>query len=262
MRADYSTIIDIIASEEEKLDKHWTQNWDSIGNQRRAQWKIRLGPEYRVLKKFAPKLHHGLGPARVLDGGCGLGEWCLLLKDLGFEPYGLDISTSTIEMLKSTFPKMHFVRDDIRTTSFPDNYFDLYISWGTFEHFENGLNDCFAEALRIIKPGGKLIITVPFYNNRLKAIDAGRSISQPENTEFYQWRLEKEELLQEFEKGGFICEHSEPIYTHEGLSRHLHHRYGLPYGRLNKYTSMALSVFAPANYFAHMLIGVGTKPAS
>ncbi|MEG3617220.1 class I SAM-dependent methyltransferase [Magnetovibrio sp. PR-2] len=260
MRADYSTIVDASASEEEKLDKHWTDNWESIGNQRRAQWKIKMGPEFAVVDRFAPKPQPGGSLMRVLDGGCGLGEWCLLLKDMGFEPHGLDISTPTVEALTQEFPDMHFVRDDIRNTSFADNHFDLYISWGTFEHFENGLQDCFAEALRVIKPGGKLIITVPFYNTRLKKIDGGVLPQKGENTEFYQWRLEQDELRQEFEKGGFTCDRIEPIYTREGLNRHLHHRYGLPYGRLTSLLAMGLSAVMPAKTFAHMLIGVGTKP--
>ena len=258
MRADYSKIVDITTSEEEKLDKHWTENWNSIGNQRRAPWKIKLSPEHKIVQKYAPAVK--AGPVRVLDGGCGLGEWCLLLKDQGYEPYGLDISTPTVNALNAEFPAMKFVRDDIRNTSFEADFFDFYISWGTFEHFENGLQDCFKEALRVIKPGGRLIITVPFYNKRLKKIDLANPAERGDNTEFYQWRLEEEEFRQEILKGGFQCDHIEPIYTREGLGRHLHHEYGLPYGKMNKILSIGLSPFVSAERYAHMLIGVATKP--
>ncbi|MCW8916459.1 MAG: class I SAM-dependent methyltransferase [Magnetovibrio sp.] len=257
MRADYSVITEAVSSEEEKLDKHWTKNWESIGNQRRALWKIKAGPEYGVVCKYAPQLNHE--PMRVLDGGCGLGEWCLLLKEMGYEPHGLDISTSTVEALRDEFPDMNFVRDDIRNTSFSDDYFDFYISWGTFEHFENGLQDCFKEAHRVLKPGGKLIVTVPFYNLRLKEMDGDRDNSKPANTEFYQWRLEQNELSSEFKLGGFSCEHVAPIYTREGVGRHLHHKFGMPYGKLNRLLAWSLSPIMSAERYAHMLIGVGTK---
>jgi SAM-dependent methyltransferase len=177
MRADYSIKSDPSLSEEDRLDNHWTENWKKIDNQRRSQWRIKLRPEYKVVRKYAPQPGNGV---RVLDGGCGLGEWCILLKDLGYEPYGLDLSTPTVQALREEFPDMYFVREDIRKTSFEDNFFDLYISWGTFEHFENGLQDCFKEAHRVLKPNGTLIISVPFYNSRLKTLDAENVISDNE----------------------------------------------------------------------------------
>lgn len=256
MRADFSQITNEEITETQKLDQYWTNNWKTINNQRRPQWKIKAGPEFPVVMKTAPPP----GPnVRVFDGGCGLGEWCLLLKETGYETYGLDLSTPTVASLNKEFPDMHFVREDIRKTNFEHNFFDLYISWGTFEHFENGLQDCFKEAYRIIKPGGKLIITVPFYNQRLKDIDKKEGNEMPENSEFYQWRLMRSELAEEFEKGGFSCDTLSPIYKHQGLSRHLHHRFGLPYGPLNRIISIVLSPFIPANRFAHMLIATGTK---
>jgi SAM-dependent methyltransferase len=258
MRADFITRSDTNLNEQERLDNHWTENWKKIDNKRRSKWRIKMRPEYKVVRKYAPSPDAGV---RVLDGGCGLGEWCILLKDLGYEPFGLDLSTPTVESLRSEFPDMHFVREDIRKTSFENDFFDLYISWGTFEHFENGLQDCFQEAYRVLKSGGTLIISVPFYNDRLKAIDKAHGITEPNKNEneFYQWRLETKELLNEFKINGFECKHVQPIYTREGLGRHMHHQYGIPYGKLSRLSSILLSPFANPQKFAHMLIGVAVK---
>ncbi len=258
MRADYSIKSNPNLTEEERLDKHWTENWNKGGNQRHAQWRIKVRHEYKMLRNFAPEPAKGV---KVLDGGCGLGEWCILLRNLGYETYGLDLSTSTVQSLRSEFPEMDFSREDIRQTSFENNFFDLYISWGTFEHFENGLQDCFREAHRILKRKGTLIISVPFYNGRIKAIDTelGRPVKDENTNQFYQWRLEEDELASEFETSGFTVKHIEAFNTREGLNRHIHHTYGIPYGILCRLPAVVLSPFVDPKQYAHMLIGVASK---
>ena len=86
----------------------------------------------------------------------------------------------------------------------------------------------------MLKSGGTLIISVPFYNDRLKAIDKAHGITEPNKNEneFYQWRLETKEILNEFKINGFECKHVQPIFTREGLGRHMYHQYGIPYGKL------------------------------
>src|SRR5262249_17010217 len=116
------------------------------------------------MKPYLDRLPKG---SRLLDGGCGTGEWTLYFQQKGFDVCGLDISRTTVEKLKSYFPDSRFVVGDIRKTDFPDNTFDAYYSWGAFEHFEIGLGPCLDEAYRVLKPGGWLFISVPLHNGRL-----------------------------------------------------------------------------------------------
>ena len=148
---------------------------------------------------MAPYLAQLPKGARILDGGCGLGDWTLCLARQGFSVAGLDLSRQTVAQLKSRFPEAEFVDGDIRRTVFSDNSFDAYFSWGVFEHFEAGLQDCVREAYRIVKPGGWLFITVPMDNLRLAMLAAtNSSIPVPEGRQrFYQWRLTRPELQRE-----------------------------------------------------------------
>ena len=103
---------------------------------------------------------------RILDGGCGLGEWTVFLGQQGFDVVGLDLSAEVVDRLKVRFPATQFVRGDIRHTGFEAESFDACFSWGAFEHFENGIGDCLDEAHRVLRPGGWLFISVPFDNWR------------------------------------------------------------------------------------------------
>lgn len=68
--------------------------------------------------------------------------------------------------------------EDVRSTSFPDDYFDFVFSSDVLEHVPHP-EHAFREIFRILKPGGRFIFTVPFLENeesneeRARVNDAG-----------------------------------------------------------------------------------------
>ncbi len=54
--------------------------------------------------------------------------------------------------------------EDFTNLTFMDNEFDLVLSFEVFEHIPDFIN-AFSEALRVLRPGGYLIFTVPFNTN-------------------------------------------------------------------------------------------------
>lgn len=73
-------------------------------------------------------------------------------------------SLTTSELMDGVAPGE--VRDGIRCEdvehlTFPDHSFDLITSTDVFEHVENDIQG-FREIARVLKPGGRLIFTVPF----------------------------------------------------------------------------------------------------
>lgn len=251
--------VDASASEIAFVERYWTEVWKREGGPRAKLAAISRKAEFRHLRRWLRHLPPG---ARVLDGGCGLGDWTAYVNSLGYSACGIDISRETVAQLQRLFPEVEFAVSDIRATAFADASFDLYFSWGVFEHFEEGLQRCIAEARRILKPGGTLLISVPFDNGRQQWLRRrGRAGVVSPAGRFYQWRLTVAELRDELARGGFAVEAVTPIHKRQGVERSLHHELGLAYGLVTRAASAALSPLAPAGLFAHMLLAEARRPA-
>lgn len=103
---------------------------------------------------------------RVLDMACGLGfnSHCLATK--GFETLAFDTSDKGIARAKEKAvslgqdPESFFVGDQTCLDDMEDASFDVVLAMGFFRYISPEDQDkCYANARRILKPGGKLIIT-------------------------------------------------------------------------------------------------------
>ena len=267
MKKDFVPVDEAMPSAEiDFVEDFWTQRWE-----KQAEWppveSVANREEYKLM---LPSLERLPRESRILDGGCGLGEWTVFLTQQGFNLVGLDISERTIRRLQQNFPRCKFLCGDIRATEFKEASFDAYLSWGTFEHFENGPGDCINEAYRVLKPGGLLFVSVPFQNWRHILREASRRYhwyeafdltpGMPSSMRFYQWRFTKADLRQELEMRGFIVERIMPIHKDEGLRRalvwDLHLRQGT---RLSNLAERLLRPLVPAGLVSHMIIAVARK---
>jgi SAM-dependent methyltransferase len=257
------------ATEIDFVEDFWTQRWESQAAFPPAEAVARR-EEYRIMLPYLEGLPRG---SRILDGGCGLGEWTVFLADQGFEAVGLDISERTIGRLQQNFPQGKFLRRDIRATELEDASFDAYFSWGTFEHFENGPGDCVKEAYRLLKPGGLLFVSVPYQNWRhilrecspryrwYEAFDFTPGTPGP--MRFYQWRFTQADIRQELEIQGFLVRKFIAIHKDEGWRRTLVWNFHLrPGTRSFALAERLLGRLMPAPLIAHMLMVVASKPAT
>jgi len=261
MRKDYMPAADTSdMGETGFVEFHWTKIWEQEGGPKGRIERVARQDEHGVITPFLKTLPKG---AHLLDGGCGLGDWVLAFDHEGFKTTGLDLSRKTVELLQVRFPGSDFVAGDIRATGFPDACFDAYFSWGVFEHFENGPQDCIHEAWRLLKPGGLLFISVP-YDNLRHAVRGAFAHPRPAEgpLRFYQYRFTRAELARELEIGGFSVDAVHPIHKRQGVLRSLHHEFGLPYGWvLTRGLAALLAPLLPSGVFSHMILAVARKPA-
>jgi len=210
--------------------------WDGIWASSSIEEAIRFcefDPLRRVFERYFPR------SGKILEGGCGLGQYVIYYKRLGYDIHGIDFASETIRRILEYDPTIPVSVGDVERLNFPDNYFDVYYSGGVIEHFEEGPFRALQEAYRVLKPDGILILTVPYINLTRKTEDFllklrgnsrkewkrnGERIgyilthryeienSPFEGLEFFQYLHGKKEIMDVVQKAGF------DVISHKGLS--------------------------------------------
>ncbi len=146
-------------STQEDWDRHWSRGATTIADmmEKNLRSSVVFGTSLRLLERY------GKG-AKVLEAGCGSGVWAFLLEQVGFEIWGVDFSEAAIKGA-TEYAKYHnlssrFFQGDVREMSFPDNYFDVVVSYGVIEHFPDSEN-AVKEFYRVLRPGGACLVTAP-----------------------------------------------------------------------------------------------------
>lgn len=101
----------------------------------------------------------------ILDGGCGLGRWLLYLSRQGYKNLiGVDFIRSPLSIIKEYNKTIHLAVGGVDCLPVESSSIDLYVSMGVIEHFEEGPQKALEEAHRVLKDGGRMLLTVPYLN--------------------------------------------------------------------------------------------------
>jgi SAM-dependent methyltransferase len=103
--------------------------------------------------------------SRILDLGCGRGEFLRGFIRCGLNGYGVDQSS----IAKSVCPEAEILQSNLENEPLPyeDNYFDIVFSKSVLEHFYYP-EKLVMEIQRIVKPGGFIIAMVPDWESVYK----------------------------------------------------------------------------------------------
>ena len=113
---------------------------------------------YSGRRALVRRLVRGLPTGRALDVGCGSAGNTAVLRDLGWQVTGLEYSPAAASLAHAR--DLPVVRGDARLLPFPDESFDLVMSTDMWEHIEED-DVVAAEAARVLRPGGRLLVAVP-----------------------------------------------------------------------------------------------------
>lgn len=95
---------------------------------------------------------------KLLDIGCGRGDFLLRMQELGWNVKGVDFDEKALKIARQKeLDVFHYNSNELK---FPENTFDLIMLNNVFEHIYNP-NDMFTEIFNILKTGGNLVIITP-----------------------------------------------------------------------------------------------------
>jgi len=110
--------------------------------------------------RYAFAAHYASGLV-VVDVACGTGMGTALLERAGARTcYGFDIDVASVRYAARRLTAARFAACDATRIPLPAGVADLVVSFETIEHVP-GATDFVAECARILKPGGRLIVSTP-----------------------------------------------------------------------------------------------------
>ena len=133
---------------------YWDHQWEDVNAAAKAR---EASEDPSSLERL---IAAGLASGPILEAGCGSGwavEW---LASLGPLTVGLDFARRSLGQAKGQFPDKSFIAGDLERLPFADASFGTVVSL-RLEHIELGPARALSEHRRVLKTGGRLLITLP-----------------------------------------------------------------------------------------------------
>ncbi len=137
------------------MDRAWDAHWSG---RKGLKADLRDEPLWPTIRDELTR------PGRLLEAGCGTGQWVQFLGTLGHEVVGVDYAPSGLEVGRAHNPNLTLMQADFRHLPFEDESFDHVVSFGAVEHDVRGPEGALREFSRVLKPDGKLMCSVPCLN--------------------------------------------------------------------------------------------------
>jgi SAM-dependent methyltransferase len=144
-------------------DEHWKTNLTKEAFLRYQEGYLSFFE--KPFEKYLPRT------GRILEAGCGIGQYVMALRFRGYDCEGVDWSEQTVDTVTGLFPDLPVHKGDVTRLDVPEGHYQGYISLGVVEHRQAGPQPFLAEAARVLSTGGVLLISVPYFHSlrKLKA---------------------------------------------------------------------------------------------
>lgn len=142
------------------------------------------------------------------------------LHSLGYDARGIDFDVNSI--LDSVHCAGYFPSDigDLNHLPYPDCAYDAIVLAGTVEHVYGGPERGFSEAFRVLRPGGYMVLTIPYINLVRKLVlpfyltrDLLYSyFPEARKLRFFEYVFTRSEVVAMLSRVGFVVTECERAY--------------------------------------------------
>jgi SAM-dependent methyltransferase len=187
----------------------WEDIWDSasVEIEREAARYPRSLDTIQIYSAYLPR------DELLLEAGSGLSAVVMLLREMGYRVAGLDYAENALHTSRNYDSSLPLLAGDVHTLPFTADSLGAYLSFGVLEHFEHGLEPALIEAWRVLRPGGVLVLTIPYPNVVHRLVRWRRALrgeSALNDDEFYESTYTRAELVTAVENAGFEVRRAEP----------------------------------------------------
>jgi SAM-dependent methyltransferase len=116
---------------------------------RKSPWRVRKDEKHLALT----------GEGRLLDFGCGGGEFLERMHWQGWRVTGLDACSDAVERIRSEL-RLPALLGSLPHRSLEPNSFDVITMWQSLEHVHDP-REVLRQAYFLLAPSGKLVVAVP-----------------------------------------------------------------------------------------------------
>jgi len=151
---------------------------------------LRRTSEYRRLAALVRLLRLQPGE-KLLDSGCGSGWLAALARAAGARVWAMDIAPAGVVAARARFPEAGFFQvGDGYHLPFAAASFDTLVLSEVVEHLED-IEAAFAEVRRVLRPGGRVLVSVPYRETILQHLCIHCNQFTPANAHLHRFDEKK-----------------------------------------------------------------------
>ena len=135
---------------------------------------------------------------KILECGCGSGRVFFHYKNLGYDITGVEYSQNAVDNILLKDPSADVIQGSVTDLPYGDESFDVFLALGLYHNIEdiNALDTAFKESSRVLKKGGKILLSVRHdsLENRIIEYIVRKRKKNKVYDKFHRWHFDVDSL--------------------------------------------------------------------